>query len=106
MKFVSVAIKLNVCDSQLLSFLSNVSSDRGSRRAIRAGAFKLTFEVLEARRRRSKGLALAIIDQLAIDILVATADGEPRLLGRTLNIGTNASTPPKTPYQFCFTVFC
>jgi len=100
MKFVSVAIKLNVYDSQLLSFLSNVRSDRGGRRAIRAGAFKLTLEVLEARRRRGQGLALAVIDQLAVDILVATADGEPRLLGRTVNIGTNGSTPPKAPYQF------
>ena len=91
---------MNVCDSPLLSFLSNVGSDRGGRRAIRAGTFKLTLEVLEARRRRSKGLALAVIDQLAIDLLVATTDGEARLLGRTINIGTNGSTPPKTPYQF------
>ena len=100
MKFVSVAIKLNVFDSQLLSFLSNVGSDHGSRSAIRAGAFKLSLEVLETRRRRSKGLSLAVIDQLAIDILVATADGEPRLLGSTVNVGTNGPTPPKAPYQF------
>jgi len=106
MKFVSVAIKLNFGNSQLLRLLGDIRPYEGGRQTITTGAINLSPESLAARRGGREGLTQAVIDQLAIYILVATAYRQPRFLGRTVDIPADRPSPPKAPHQFRFIIFC